>query len=68
MKVGDLVKLKNKWKNVEYNPQEVKNRIGVIIARSREYGWKVYWIADGGTAFEFRQDLEVINENRQFGV
>ena len=68
MKVGDLVKLKKEWENVEYSPKKVKHRVGVIIARSREYGWKVYWIADGSTAFKFGQDLEVINENRQFGV
>ena len=62
MKIGDLVKLRKKLKNVEYSPQEVENRVGVIIARSREYGWKVYWIADGGTVFKFGQDLEVIND------
>ncbi len=61
MKIGDLVKLKKKWKNVEYSPQEVENRVGVVIARSREYGWKVYWITNGDTAFKFGQDLEVIN-------
>ena len=61
MKVGDLVKLKKKWKNVEYSPQKIKNRVGVIIARSREYGWKVYWVAGGSTTFIRTSSMEVIN-------
>jgi len=63
MEIGDLVKLKKKWKNVEYSPRKAKNQVGVIIASSREYGWKVYWIA-GHTSFKFGQDLEVINESK----
>ena len=63
MKIGDLVKLKKEWENVEYSPKKVKNQVGIIIARSKEYGWRVYWIT-GGTAFKFGQDLEVINESR----
>jgi len=61
MEVGDLVKLKKKWNIVEFGPQKVKNRVGVIIARSPEHGWKVYWVDDGSAAFKFGQDLEVIN-------
>ena len=64
MKVGDLVKPKHQWKHVKYNPQKVKNQVGIILALSREYGWYVYWIEDGSKTFKFGQDLEVIDESR----
>jgi len=61
MKVGDLVKLKNKWKNVEYSPQKVENQVGVIIARD-EFFWKVYWITNNSTTYTYTSSLEVIGE------
>lgn len=32
MKVGNLVKRKSPWKNIQYNPQREDNGIGIVLS------------------------------------
>ena len=43
MKVGDLVKPKKEWTKVEYDPQEVRCRIGIVVRHNGKDAAMVLW-------------------------
>ena len=63
MKVGDLVKPKSEWKHVRYNPQKVKNRIGIVVRHNGKCGAMILW-EHGEVCYSPYDELEVINESR----
>ena len=72
MKVGDLVKAKANFLNIDgwSNYASVFKAVGLIVkarhgAIDRDHmSYRVRWSGDHGTFWSCIQDLEVINENR----
>jgi len=61
MKVGDLVKRKIPWKNIEYSPQNDNDGVGILISFYRE-GAMILW-SRGETGWLQSKKLEVISES-----
>ena len=64
MKIGDLVKPKNEWKHVRYDPQKVKNRIGIVVRHNGKDAAMVLWSDHGEICYSPFDELEVISESR----
>lgn len=71
MKVGDLVKYSQDWRNENlYYEEEALDRygIGIIITKSSN-AWRggtfhITWSSDNWASWEHERDLEIISESR----
>ena len=62
MKVGDLVKVKCPWKNIEYSPQNDNDGVGILIKFYRE-GVIILW-SRGCMGWLQSEKIRVISEGR----